>query len=299
MSFLDSVSGSAWGFSGIDYGGTYVMKRANEREARQAWERETEFAERMSNTAWQRGVEDMKAAGLNPMLAYQQGPATAPSPHAQVAQIGPVSAGGNNTMSYQTAAQTALLSASADKTRAEADEVRARTPTYEVSMDKMRQDIAESMERIYLIKADVTAKQSTAARNYQQIENLRAELPRIKADTTRILAHARNFAASTSLTTAHEKEVQQRLRQDLPQIERAIQALQLTMQEMELPGKMADETAKASFIGQLGAYAEAIKPFATLIGGAIFGGGMLQGKPTTTPPLIHKGTGGNPSIHRR
>ena len=49
--------------------------RSNERSAI----RQMDFQERMSNTAYQRGMDDMRKANLNPMLAYMQGGASSPS----------------------------------------------------------------------------------------------------------------------------------------------------------------------------------------------------------------------------
>lgn len=50
---------------------------ARESNAEQAW-LNRKFQESMSNTAYQRAVEDMKAAGINPMLAYMKGGASTP-----------------------------------------------------------------------------------------------------------------------------------------------------------------------------------------------------------------------------
>jgi hypothetical protein len=65
-----SLASSALGFLGA---------RQQNKAAKAAAAKQMAFQENMSNTSYQRAMADMKAAGLNPILAYKQGGASTPA----------------------------------------------------------------------------------------------------------------------------------------------------------------------------------------------------------------------------
>lgn len=104
-----------------------AQKQANKQNVKLQQE-QMAWQERLANTEWQRGVADMKAAGLNPMLAYSQGGASSPSHSA--ATVNPedalaksVSSAGSKAMQAMTLQQQAanieLTKAQTAKTTAE------------------------------------------------------------------------------------------------------------------------------------------------------------------------------------
>lgn len=127
MGLLDKVFGGAVGIPEVGaasallgYFGTKQGASAQNYANAKMAENAMAFEERMSNTAYQRAMADMKAAGLNPMLAASKGGASTPS--GQQARMENTQANALN--SAIAASQIAVNKAQAEKTSAEANVIR-------------------------------------------------------------------------------------------------------------------------------------------------------------------------------
>lgn len=101
----------------------YSTAKANKQNMALA-QRQMDFQHMMSSTAYQRAMQDMRQAGLNPLLAYSQGGASSPS--GATTQVQPeLGAGAQSALAVARAhaevqnvkAQTELLRAQAEMAR--------------------------------------------------------------------------------------------------------------------------------------------------------------------------------------
>lgn len=153
MGWLGDAAGAITGGligGGAAAGAQALQYKYLKREAK----KNRKFQERMSSTAYQRGMKDMRKAGLNPILAYRQGGAS--SPHGSVAGVPDftqsVAAGREGvTTAIQSKRvanelkllenQVELTSAQTAKTQAEADAIRPEAAVKGAAGDALEQAI--------------------------------------------------------------------------------------------------------------------------------------------------------------
>jgi len=160
----------------------------------------TQFQERMSNTAYQRQVKDMEAAGLSPMLAYLKG-GGASTPTGSITQVqNPYAAGA--TTGYQSA-QTSLAHKQVPKVGAEIENIGAQTI-------KARADTLLSLANKELSFASADEKRQHINLMDAQSKKIVAETKNIPIEGDRLVAVIKQLESSVKLIEAQTLTEEQR-----------------------------------------------------------------------------------------
>lgn len=110
------------------------------------------FQERMSSTAYQRAVADMRSAGLNPALAYQQGGASSPAGASTRVE----NAGAPLAHGVSSAGSAVAQAASVQQARAQTDNINAQT-------EQLRLESAARVLRLQEEVANLRARTSLSS----------------------------------------------------------------------------------------------------------------------------------------
>ena len=146
-----------------------------------------EFQREMANTSYQRGMEDLRKAGLNPMLAYSQGGAIVPT-GSMASYPGAVGA-------QFRSADAAMATSEASATSANAAMMQAETAQKigNSTVEKIKQEIEYSKTDQQRVDALVLTlgeqRQNLIKEGYNLTEvgnQLRATIDKVKAEVTQV-----------------------------------------------------------------------------------------------------------------
>lgn len=236
----------------------------------------------MAKNRYRFAMEDMRAGGLNPMLAYQQGGGPVPGGATASSGIASSASGRGVTplsASFVNQSVVDLNSAAATKQQAEAslvraqeENVRADTVVKQLTPEVMRQNIAESVQRVQQSMAEINkivqderTSAASAVNLHASANKLRAEIPQVEAMVRQLNSLSALQGAMKGKTEAETAEIKQRVKVNLPEIERRLRDVQVYLNEAQKPQAFQNKEAHSGFAGAVGALFRALLPLSTTL----------------------------------
>ena len=169
----------------LGYVGQQETNQANEEIA----QRQMDFQERLSNSAYQRQVKDMEAAGLNPMLAYIKGGGASSPPGASYSSTSPITAALN---ARQQSSQVEQTKAATQQTSAQTEYLKGpQTEMTNQQIDNLKTDNEKVKQIIVNLKEEYQNLMKQGLNLTEVGNQLRESVSLMKAQIT-------NFGALTS-----------------------------------------------------------------------------------------------------